>query len=100
MPLGAIQYNSERVVLPLILWTYGMRAKQASRHGGMTAKKVLWKSVHCHLHFMEINGEALEIVSEFIFLGSEITVDGDYSPEIKKCLPVGRKAMTNPESVL
>ena len=49
---------------------------------------------------MEINGEALEIVSEFIFLGSEITVDGDYSPEIKRCLPVGRKAMTNPESVL
>ena len=40
---------------------------------------------------MEINGEALEIVSEFIFLGSEITVDGDYSPEIKRCLLLGRK---------
>ena len=49
---------------------------------------------------MQINGEAMKIVSEFIFLGSEITVDGDYSPEIKRCLPVGRKAMTNPDYVL
>ena len=49
---------------------------------------------------MQINGVAMKIMSEFIFLGSEITVDGDYSPEIKRCLPVGRKAMTNPENVL
>ena len=49
---------------------------------------------------MQINGEAMKIVSEFVFLGSEITVDNDYSPEIKSCLPIRRKAMTNPENVL
>ena len=36
----------------------------------------------------------------FIFLGSKITVDSDYSQEIKRCLPLGRKAMTNPDGVL
>ena len=37
----------------------------------------------------------MEIVRDFIFLGSKITVDGDHSHEIKKCLLLGRKAMTN-----
>ena len=43
----------------------------------------------------EIDGETVEIVSGFIFLGSKITVDGDYSHEIKRRLLLGRKAMTN-----
>ena len=41
-----------------------------------------------------------ETVADFIFLGSKITVDGDSSREIKRCLLLGRKAMTNPDSVL
>ena len=44
---------------------------------------------------MEIDGETVEIVSDFIFLGSKITADGDCSHEIKRCLPLGRKVMTN-----
>ena len=42
----------------------------------------------------------METVTDSIFLGSEITADGDYSQEIKRCLLLGRKAMTNLESVL
>ena len=48
----------------------------------------------------EIDGEAVEIVSDFIFLGSKITVDGDCSHEIKRCLLLGRKVMTNLDSIL
>ena len=45
-------------------------------------------------------GEKMEIVEDFIFLGSKITVDGDCSHEIKRRLLLGRKAMTNLESIL
>ena len=48
----------------------------------------------------EINGETVETVSDFIFLGSKITVDGDCSHEIKKRLLLGRKVMTNLDSIL
>ena len=48
----------------------------------------------------QIDGETMETVTDFIFLGSKITVNGDYSHEIKRCLLPGRKAMTNIYSVL
>ena len=48
----------------------------------------------------EIDGETVETVSEFIFGGSKITVDGDCSHEIKRCLLLGRKVMTNLDSML
>ena len=48
----------------------------------------------------KIKGEKMETVTIFLFLGSKITVDGDCSHEIRKCLLLGRKAMTNLESVL
>ena len=48
----------------------------------------------------QTGGETLETVKDFIFLGSKITVDGDYSHEIKRHLLLGRKAMTNLESIL
>ena len=48
----------------------------------------------------EIDGETVETVSAFIFLGSKITADGDCSHEIKKCLLLGRKVMTNLDSIL
>ena len=48
----------------------------------------------------EINGETVEIVSDFIFLGSKITADGDCSHEIKRRLLHGRKAITNLDSIL
>ena len=49
---------------------------------------------------LEIDGETVETVSEFIFLGSKITEDGDCSHEIKRCLLLERKAMTNLDSIL
>ena len=48
----------------------------------------------------EIDGETMEIVRNFIFLGSKITADGDCNHEIKRCLLLGRKAMTNLHSIL
>ena len=48
----------------------------------------------------EIDGETMETETEFIFLGSKITADGDYSHEIKRCLFLVRKAMTNLDSIL
>ena len=48
----------------------------------------------------QIDGETVETVADFIFLGSKITVDGDCSHEIKRCLLLGRKVMTNLDSIL
>ena len=48
----------------------------------------------------QIDGETMETVTDFLFLGSKITADGDCSHEIKRCLLLGRKAMTNLDSTL
>ena len=48
----------------------------------------------------QIDRETMETVTDFIFLGSKITADGDCSHEIKRCLLFGRKAMTNLDSIL
>ena len=48
----------------------------------------------------QIDGETVETVPDFIFLGSKITADGDCSHEIKRCLLLGRKVMTNLDSIL
>ena len=47
----------------------------------------------------QIDGETVEIVADFVFLGSKITADGDSSLEIKRCLLLGRKVMTNLDSI-
>ena len=48
----------------------------------------------------QIDGETMEIVTDFIFGGSKITTDGDCSHEIKRCLPLGRKGMKNLDNIL
>ena len=48
----------------------------------------------------QIDGKTVETVTEFIFFGSKITVDGDCSHEIKRCLLLGKKAMANLDSIL
>ena len=53
-----------------------------------------------HITSGQIDGETVETVADFIFLGSKITADGDCSHEIKRCLLLGRKVMTNPDSIL
>ena len=49
---------------------------------------------------MQIDGETMESVTDFIFLGFKITADGDCSHDIKRCLLLGRKATTNLDSIL
>ena len=48
----------------------------------------------------QIDGETMDTVRDFIFLGSKITADGDCSPEIKRCFLLGTKVMTNLDSIL
>ena len=72
------------------------------------SEKVALKSTFRKLKIMasgpivswQIDGETMETVTDFIFLGSKITVDGDYSHEVKRHLLLGRKAMTNLGSIL
>ena len=47
----------------------------------------------------QIDGETMETVTDFVFEGSKITAEGDYSQEIKRCLLLGKKAMTNLDSI-
>ena len=54
----------------------------------------------CPITSWKIDGETVEAVADFIFLGSKITADGDCSHEIKRCLLLGRKVMTNLNSIL
>jgi len=53
-----------------------------------------------HITSWQMGRENVERVTDFIFLGSKITADGDCGHEIKRCLLLGRKAMTNPDSIL
>ena len=53
-----------------------------------------------HITSWQIDGKTMETVTDFIFLGSKITADGDWRHEIKRCLLFGSKAMTNLDSVL
>ena len=53
-----------------------------------------------HIISWQIDGETMKTVTDFIFLVSKITADGDCSHEIKRCLLLGRKAMTNLDSIL
>ena len=53
-----------------------------------------------HIASWQIDGEKVETMTDFIFLDSKITVDGDCSHEIKRCLLLGRKAITNLDSIL
>ena len=61
--------------------------------------KVREQSASSPITSWQRDGETMETVTDFIFLGSQITADGDCSHEIKRCLPLGRKAMTNLDSI-
>ena len=78
-----------------------MKVKEESEKAGLKLSiqktKIMASS---HITSWQIHGETMETVTEFIFFGSKITADGDCSHEIKKCLLLGRKAMTNLDSIL
>ena len=78
-----------------------MRVKEESEKTGLTLNIQKMKIVvSSPITSWQIEGGKVEIVTDFIFLGSKITVDSDCRHEIKRCLFFGRKAMTNLDSVL
>ena len=78
-----------------------MKVKEESEKAGLKLniqKTKIMASVS--ITSWQIDGETMETVTDFLFLGSKITADGDYSHEIKRLLLLGRKAMTNLDSML
>ena len=75
-----------------------MKVKEESEKAGLKLNIQKTKIIWSH-HFMA-NERQMETVRDFIFLGSKITADGDCSHEIKRCLLLGRKAMTNLDNML
>ena len=77
------------------------RVKEESKKAGLKLKIQKTKIVaSCPITSWQIEGGSVETVTDFIFLGSKITADGDCSLEIKRHLLCGRKAMTNLDSIL
>ena len=73
-----------------------MRVKKESEKAGLKLSIQKTKIVASGpITLWQIDGETMETVTDFIFLGSKITTDGDYSHEIKRHLLLGRKSMTN-----
>ena len=78
-----------------------MKVKEESEKIGLKLKILKTKIMASGpITSWEIDGETVETVSDFMFLDSKITADGDCSHEIKRCLLLGRKVMTNLESIL
>ena len=78
-----------------------MKVKEESEKGGLKLNIQKTKIMASGpITSWQIDGETVETVSDFIFLGSKITADGDCSHEIKRHLPLGRNVMTNLDSIL
>ena len=78
-----------------------MKVKDESEKAGLKLNSQKSKiTVSGAITSWQINGETMETVSDFIFLDSKITADGDCRHKIKRCLLLGRKAMTNLDSIL
>ena len=78
-----------------------MRMKEESENAGLKLNIQKTKIMASGpITSWQIDGEKAETMADFIFLGSKITADGDCSHEIKRCLLLGRKAMTNLENIL
>ena len=79
-----------------------MKVKEQSEKPGLklNIKKKMKILVSSSITSWQIDGEKMEMVTDFIFLGSKITVDSDYSHEIKRCLLLGKEALTNLGSIL
>ena len=78
-----------------------MKVKEESEKAGLKFNTQKTKiKASSHITSWQIDGETMETVRDFIFVGSKITADDDCSPIIKRCLLLGRKAMTNLENIL
>ena len=102
---GEISITSDMQMTPPLLWqkvkSLLMKVKEQSEKAGLKLhiqKTKIMASVP--ITSWQIDGETMETVTDLIFLGSNITADGDCSHEIKRCLLLGRKAMTNLDIIL
>ena len=78
-----------------------MKVKEESEKAGLTLNIQKSKIMASNpITSWQIDGETMETVTDFIFLDSKVSADGDYSHEIKRCLLLGRKAMTNLDNIL
>ena len=77
-----------------------MKAKEESENVGSKLNIQKTKMASGPITSWQIDGETVDAVTDLIFLGSKITADGDYSHEIKRHLLLGRKVMTNLDSIL
>ena len=78
-----------------------MKVKQETKKAGLKLNIPNTKIMaFSHIAWWQINEEKMETVADFIFLSSKINADGDFSHEIKRCLLLGRKTMTNLDVVL
>ena len=78
-----------------------MKVKEESEKVGLKLSTQKTKTLACGpITSWQIDGETVETVADFIFWGSKITVDGDCSQEIKRCLLLGRKVVTNLDGIL
>ena len=78
-----------------------VKVKEESEKGGLKSNVQKTKIMASSLIMSwQIDGETVETVADVLFLGSKITADGDCSHEIKRCLFLGRKVMTNLDSIL
>ena len=86
---GEISITSDMQMTPL-LW---QKVKEESEKVGLKKLNIQKTKIRAsgHITSWEIDGETVETVSDFIFLGSKITADGECSHEIKRCLLLGRK---------
>ena len=83
------------------LKSFLIKVKEESKKVGLKLNIQITKIMESGpITLRQIDGESMETVTAFIFLGSKITADGDCSHEIKRCLFLGRKAMTNLASIL
>ena len=77
-----------------------MKVKEESEKAGLKLIQKMKIMASCPITSWQIDRETMETVTDFIYLGSTITADGDCSHEIKRHLLLGRKAMTNLDSIL
>ena len=83
------------------LKSFLMKVKEESEKVGLKLNNQKTEIMaSCPITSWQIDGETTETVTDFIFMGSKITADGDCSQEIKRCLLLGRKAMTNLDTIL
>ena len=78
-----------------------MKVKEESEKDGLKLNIQKMKIIApCPITSWEIDGETMETMTDFVFLGSKITANSDCSHEIKRCLLLGRKVITNLDSIL